>query len=126
MVAHNFVVRPTYDVDLFTTEPGGVARAAAALTKQLAARGFLVARRRHTPTFVELDVRAPDGRELGVQVCYDARIRPTVMLAVGRVLHPEEIAARDTPLRASRSTAPTSPGATKARGARDVMGRAPN
>jgi len=96
MLAHEFVDRPTMDLDLFTSDPGEVGPVTDALHKALHERGYAVEVTRREDTFSHLQVTAPDGRQVNVELAQDARMLPAVQLAVGAVLHPDELAADKT------------------------------
>jgi hypothetical protein len=93
MIAHELVERPTQDVDLFTPRPAEVEHIADALARALRAIGAEIDVDRRGPTFVRLLVTMGDQRRVAVEIAHDARIRPTVQLGFGRVLHPDEVAA---------------------------------
>ena len=96
MLAHEFIDRPTMDLDLFTSDPGEVGPVTDALHKALRERGYAVEVTRREDTFSHLQVTAPDGRQVDVELAQDARMLPAVQLAVGAVLHPDELAADKT------------------------------
>jgi len=96
MLAHEFIDRPTMDLDLFTSDPGEVGPVTDALHKALHERGYAVEVTRREDTFSHLQVTAPDGRQVNVELAQDARMLPAVQLAVGAVLHPDELAADKT------------------------------
>ena len=96
MLAHEFVDRSTTDVDLFTPEAGEVGPFTDALSTALRERGYAVDVTRREEAFTHLQVAAPDGRQVAVEVAQDARMLPPVQLAVGAVLHPDELAADKT------------------------------
>ncbi len=96
MLAHEFVDRPTMDLDLFTSDPDEVGPVTDALHKALHERGYAVQITRREDTFSHLQVTAPDGRQVDVELAQDARMLPAVQLAVGAVLHPDELAADKT------------------------------
>jgi len=96
MLAHEFVDRPTMDLDLFTSDPAEVGPVTDALHKALHERGYAVEVTRREDTFSHLQVTAPDGRQVDVELAQDARMLPAVQLAVGAVLHPDELAADKT------------------------------
>lgn len=93
MLAYGLVDRPTYDIDLFTTEQADVSAVAAALVDALVERGFGVRVQREHHAFVTLTVTEAEGRSLDVDIAHDARIRPPTRLQVGNVAHLEELAA---------------------------------
>lgn len=96
MISHGFVDRATQDVDLFTEIDDAEARdVTAALRSALRKRG-LEARDADRPPadhrFVAVD--PIDGSECTVEVFADGgRLQPRVMLDVGPVLHPDDLAA---------------------------------
>jgi hypothetical protein len=92
MLAHRLVDRQTQDVDMFTPEDD-VPALADALSAVLEFDGFLVIVEAHTSTYVRLTVTDPSGRACKVELARDARIRPSVRMDIGAVLHLEEIAA---------------------------------
>ncbi len=96
LLAHDLISRPTQDIDLFTPDPAELARVTEALTAALRDRGYAVDVTRRVDTFAHLDVASPDGRAMAVELAVDARIRDTVQLSFGPVLHPDEIAADKT------------------------------
>jgi len=51
---------------------------------------------RREDTFSRLQVTAADGRQIEVELAQDARMLPAVELAVGAVLHPDELAVDKT------------------------------
>ncbi len=96
MIAHGFVDRATHDVDLFTEIDNTEAqRATAALRAALEDRGFESRDAERPPTdhrFVAVD--PTDGSECTVEIFADGgRLQPRVMLDVGPVLHPDDLAA---------------------------------
>ena len=96
MLAHDLVDRPTQDVDLFTPDPGEVTRLSDALAVALRTEGAQVRVDRRGPGFTRLAVTVADGRSVVVEIAHDARIREAVQLSIGRVLHPDEVAADKT------------------------------
>ncbi|MBA2768236.1 MAG: nucleotidyl transferase AbiEii/AbiGii toxin family protein [Sporichthyaceae bacterium] len=93
MLAHNFVDRPTRDIDLFSPRSEDVQQLAEAFSAAVLRRGDTAEVARRETTFVRMIVTVPDGRAVTVEIAQDARIREPVQLAVGRVLHPDEVAA---------------------------------
>ncbi len=96
MIAHGFVDRATQDVDLFTEIDDAEARhVTAALRAALRERGLESRDADRPPAdhrFVAVD--PADGSECTVEVFADGgRLRPRVMLDVGPVLHPDDLAA---------------------------------
>jgi len=96
LLALDLISRPTQDIDLFTPDPAELAPVTDALTAALRDRGYVVDVTRRVDTFAHLDVASPDGRAMAVELAVDARIRDTVQLSFGPVLHPDEIAADKT------------------------------
>ena len=96
MLAHHLVVRPTQDLDLFTPVPSEVDPLVVALAEALRARGATVELDRRGPGFSRLTVETVEGRQVVVEVAHDARLRESVQLDIGRVLHPDEVAADKT------------------------------
>jgi Nucleotidyl transferase AbiEii toxin, Type IV TA system len=96
MIVHGFTDRPTHDVDLFTDiDPDEAIQVAAALRTELEREGLRVLpadRPPHTNRFVITD---PDsGSACQVEVFPDGgRLRPTIHLDIGPVLHPDDLAA---------------------------------
>jgi Nucleotidyl transferase AbiEii toxin, Type IV TA system len=94
MLEHALVQRPTQDIDLFTPVASDVGRVAPALIAALVEAGYHPeAPEMRGDSFVRVPVTTPAGREIMVELAVDARIRHTVELSLGPVLHPEEIAA---------------------------------
>src|SRR4051794_12046229 len=93
MLAHGLVVRLTTDVDLFTPDSEEVGRLATALAAALERHGYEVHSERQTPTFVRLRIVRQDADDAAVEIAVDFRLRPRVLLDVGPVLHPDELAA---------------------------------
>jgi hypothetical protein len=96
MIAHGFTDRPTRDVDLFTeVDPDEATQVAAALRAELEREGLRVLpadRPPHTNRFVITDPNS--GSACQVEVFPDGgRLRPTVQLDIGPVLHPDDLAA---------------------------------
>lgn len=96
MIAHGFVDRATQDVDLFTEIDDAEARqVTAALRAALRDRGLESRDADRPPAdhrFVAVD--PADGSECTVEVFADGgRLQARVMLDVGPVLHPDDLAA---------------------------------
>lgn len=96
MIAHGFVDRATQDVDLFTEIDDEEARqVAAALRAALRDHGLQLRDAERPPAehrFVAVDPH--DGSECTVEVFADGgRLQQRVMLDVGPVLHPDDLAA---------------------------------
>lgn len=96
MLAHHLVARPTQDLDLFTPLPSEVDPLVVALAEALRAQGARVEVDRRGPGFSRLTVETAEGRQVAVEVAHDARLRESVQLDIGRVLHPDEVAADKT------------------------------
>lgn len=97
MLAHGIVDRPTRDIDLFTPGEAEVGVVADALVIELSAQGYRVTNtERRGTAYARLTVTADDGDQIDVELAVDARMRDTVELAVGSVLHLEELAADKT------------------------------
>jgi hypothetical protein len=96
MLAHDLVDRPTQDVDLFTPDSAEVTPLTDALAVALRAEGGQVRVDRRGPGFSRLAVTVADGRSVVIEIAHDARIRESVQLSFGRVLHPDEVAADKT------------------------------
>ena len=96
MLAHHLVVRPTQDLDLFTPVPSEVDPLVVALAEALRAQGARVEVDRRGHGFSRLTVETVEGRQVAVEVAHDARLRESVQLDFGRVLHPDEVAADKT------------------------------
>lgn len=96
MLAYDLVDRPTRDVDLFSNDPADVDCVADALTTALRALGHRVQVDRHSEAFIRLIVTPPTGAAVTVELAVDARLRPTVEMAFGRVLDRDELAADKT------------------------------
>ena len=71
-------------------------RLADALMAALRAGGAQVRVDRRGPGFTRLGVTVAEGRAVVVKIAHDARIRESVQLSFGRVLHPDEVAADKT------------------------------
>jgi hypothetical protein len=96
MIAHGFTDRPTRDVDLFTeVDAQEATQVAAALRTELEREGLRVSpaeRPPHANRFVITD--PSNGLACLVEVFADGgRLRPTVRLDIGSVLHPDDLAA---------------------------------
>ena len=99
MIAHGLVDRATHDVDLFTEiDPDEAVRVASALREALNAGGLEIsaaARPPHANRFVAHDPTS--GLSCEVEVFPDGgRLRPTVRLDLGPVLHLDDLAADKT------------------------------
>ena len=96
MLAHELVVRPTQDLDLFTPVSSEVDPLVAALAEALLGQDAQVEVDRRGSGFSRLTVQTVDGRQVAVEIAHDARLRDSVQLDFGRVLHPDEVAADKT------------------------------
>lgn len=96
MLAHELVVRPTQDLDLFTPVSSEVDPLVAALAEALRGQDAQVEVDRRGSGFSRLTVQTVDGRQVAVEIAHDARLRDSVQLDFGRVLHPDEVAADKT------------------------------
>lgn len=99
VIAHGLVDRVTRDVDLFTERDADEAvELCADLRAVLAEDGLLIesaARPSHENRFVAIDSRT--GAEMAVEVFSDGgRLRPRTLLALGLVLHPDDLVADKT------------------------------
>src|SRR5215475_3572144 len=96
MIAHGFVNRATKDVDLFTeVDDDEAVQVAAALGRALTAQNLTVREGDRPPFDHRFVVVEPDtGRECTVEVFADGgRLRGAVLLEIGAVLHPDDLAA---------------------------------
>ncbi|HEY3977567.1 MAG TPA: nucleotidyl transferase AbiEii/AbiGii toxin family protein [Streptosporangiaceae bacterium] len=102
LIAHGIVDRPTEDVDLFTDQDDGVARAAGAVEGVLRGAGFGVERLDQAGDLAEVFegmgdglaewiVTAPGGREMLLQMAYFDRDRAPVIMDFGPVLDLEDV-----------------------------------
>jgi hypothetical protein len=102
LIAHGIVDRPTEDVDLFTDQDDGVARAAGAVEGVLRGAGFGVERLDQARDLAEVFegmgdglaewiVTAPGGREMLLQMAYFDRDRAPVIMDFGPVLDLEDV-----------------------------------
>jgi hypothetical protein len=99
MIAHGFVARQTKDIDLFTEiDDAEAVRVAAALRRALEEQALATHDGDRPPfehRFVVVD--AATGMECTVEVFADGgRLRGTVTLGIGPVLHPDDLAADKT------------------------------
>ena len=96
MIAHGFVTRQTKDVDLFTEiDDQEAVRVATSLRLALEQQGLQTRGSERPPfdhQFVAVDPAS--GAECTVEVLADGgRLRPRILLDVGPVLHPDDLAA---------------------------------
>jgi hypothetical protein len=101
---HRFVARISDDVDLFTpyTRRGETEEAAARVTETYRAAGYAVAVEISSDTYVRMWVADPKtnpdadpdrGEATKVEMVANPRQHPPVMMDVGPVLHPDDVAA---------------------------------
>lgn len=96
MIVHGFVTRPTRDIDLFTEADDHEARQVAAALRRALEEQDLVTHDTERPPldhrFIAVDPTT--GAECTVEVFADGgRLHDRVMLDLGPVLHPEDLAA---------------------------------
>ncbi len=93
LIAHGMLYRPTQDVDLFTTTPGGPGQAAAIVTATLQAAGYLVTSEvAPDGEFARLHVSVST-RAVILDLARDWRAHPAVRMSVGLVLHRDDAVA---------------------------------
>lgn len=93
LVAHGLLVRPTEDVDLFTTAAGGPGEAAGAVAESLRDQGFeVVTEAAPDGDFVRLHVQR-GVESVVVDLASDWRAHPPVRMSVGLVLHRDDAVA---------------------------------
>lgn len=113
LLAHEFVVRETEDVDLFTNMESGVEAAADAVESALRRAGFVTARQDKTAGLADIFegmgdglaewiVTAPDGRQTMLQLSYFDREHEPVRMDVGPVLDLEDLIGQKVCALASR------------------------
>lgn len=113
LLAHDFVVRETEDVDLFTNVESGVEAAAGAVESALRRAGFTTLRQDETAGLADIFegmgdgmaewiVVAPDGRQTMLQLSYFDREREPVRMDVGPVLDIEDLIGQKVCALASR------------------------
>jgi len=113
LIAHGVVDRPTEDVDLFTDQGDGVARAAGAAEDALRAAGFTVERQDRAGALADVFegmsdglaewiVTAPGGRQMMLQMAYFDRDRRPVLMDFGPVLDLDDVVASKVCALASR------------------------
>lgn len=92
--AHGFVERPSEDVDLFGGLEMDCPAAAAQVADAYRAAGLAVEVLLETDRYVRLWV-VESGTERGckVEVVADVRFEPPISMAIGPVLHPDDVAA---------------------------------
>jgi hypothetical protein len=113
LLAHEFVVRETEDVDLFTNVETGVEAAADAVAAALRKGGFTAVRQDQTAGLADIFegmgeglaewiVTAPDGRETMLQLSYFDREHEPVRMDLGPVLDLEDLIGQKVCALASR------------------------
>ncbi|HEY1820815.1 MAG TPA: nucleotidyl transferase AbiEii/AbiGii toxin family protein [Trebonia sp.] len=113
LLAHEFVVRETEDVDLFTNVETGVEAAADDVESALRGSGFATARQDKTAGLADIFegmgdglaewiVTAPDGRQTMLQLSYFDREHEPVRMDVGPVLDLEDLIGQKVCALASR------------------------
>jgi hypothetical protein len=113
LLAHEFVVRETEDVDLFTNVESGVAAAADAVEAALLRAGFTPVRQDETAGLADIFegmgegltewiVTAPDGRQTMLQLSYFDREHDPVRMDLGPVLDLEDLIGQKVCALASR------------------------
>lgn len=91
---HGFISRPSADVDLFGALDTDLDAATAAVISAYQAAGLVVDVEHTSRYYVRLMVVDPGpGRETKVELVADVRLREPVTMAIGRVLHPDDVAA---------------------------------
>lgn len=95
MIVHGFVDRTTHDIDMFTeVDDDEAVRVARALRSALEDCGLKTANATRPPLDHRFIVHAADGQECTVEVFADGgRLHHRVMLDIGAVLHPDDLAA---------------------------------
>ncbi|MQY14294.1 hypothetical protein SRB5_44580 [Streptomyces sp. RB5] len=93
--ANGFLRRISDDVDLFTdqADPHGFAVAVTAVEQAYQEDGLEVRAERMAEMFARLHVTDEYGRAAKVEMGYDWRARPPVVLDLGPVLHPDDAVA---------------------------------
>lgn len=113
LLAHEFVVRETEDVDLFTNVETGVEAAAGAVEAALRKAGFTAVRQDQAAGLADIFegmgdglaewiVTAPDGRETMLQLSYFDREHEPVRMDLGPVLDLEDLIGQKVCALASR------------------------
>ncbi|MGH6655991.1 MAG: nucleotidyl transferase AbiEii/AbiGii toxin family protein [Actinocrinis sp.] len=91
---HGFLTRPSADVDLFGALDADLATASAEVVSRYRAIGLAVTVEHESKYYVRLTVADPDtDRESKVELVADIRLREPVRMAIGPVLHPDDVAA---------------------------------
>jgi hypothetical protein len=113
LLAHDFVMRETEDVDLFTNVESGVRAAAGPVESALRRAGFAAERQDETAGLADLFegmgeglaewvVTAPDGRQTMLQLSYFDREHEPVRMDVGPVLDLDDLIGQKVCALASR------------------------
>jgi hypothetical protein len=113
LLAHEFVIRETEDVDLFTNVESGVEAAADAVESALRKAGFEAVRQDKTAGLADIFegmgeglaewiVTAPDGRQTMLQLSYFDREHEPVRMDIGPVLDLEDLIGQKVCALASR------------------------
>lgn len=98
-LVNGLVERPTEDVDLFTDTAGGVAAAAGEVSAALRKAGYRVVREEGDELFEGMDedlqefLVAGESRALRLTLCRLDRHRTPVVMAVGPVMHLDDLVA---------------------------------
>lgn len=105
--AHGILKRVSDDVDLFTnqSDPAQFDAAVNAVQGVYQADGLTVEVMRSGATFARLLVADEDGRQTKVEMGYDWRAEPPVIMAIGPVLHPDDAIANKVSALYSRAEA---------------------
>lgn len=105
--AHGILERFSDDVDLFTdqSDPARFDTAVSAVRDAYQADGLTVEVVRSGATFARLLLTDEKGRQTKVEMGYDWRAEPPVMMAVGPVLHPDDAIANKVSALYSRAEA---------------------
>ncbi|MEX0741178.1 MAG: nucleotidyl transferase AbiEii/AbiGii toxin family protein [Phycisphaeraceae bacterium] len=93
LIARGLVDRGTRDLDFFSTSASAIAILVPALETRLAGEGLRVTRIRDVPGFVRLEVLAPDGERVEIDLSHDARQHPAEPTELGLTLSQDELAA---------------------------------
>jgi hypothetical protein len=92
--AHGFLIRPSADVDLFTSLDEDLAAPTADVVATYRASGLDVRVEHESRYYVRLTVADPEsGKESKVELVADIRLMEPVLMAIGPVLHPDDVAA---------------------------------
>lgn len=93
LLAQHLTVRPTQDLDFFTSTPGSVAVASGEFRAAVLSRGWAVDVRQSTDTFCRLVVHGSE--DLLVDIALDSTpLQPATASFAGPTFAPEELAAR--------------------------------